>query len=154
MSFGFLMVNLIILVVILWINFKDTDSISIQDLFFSKLNWWWILIAVGLFFFAQAMDATRVWLLIKHATGHNRPWLSFKSIVTQRFYDCITPLATGGQPFQIFYLNKRGLSASTATSVPLAKYIFGQAVFVIFCFIILVVNSSGVISLLGNAVSD
>lgn len=151
MSFGFLMLNLIILAVILYFNFRNTENISFNELFFSKVNWWWILIGVGLFFLALALDSFRVWILIKHATGHNRPWLSFKSIVTQRFYDNITPLATGGQPFQIFYLNKRGLSASTATSVPLAKYIFGQIIYILFAVIIIVCNTTGIINLFSGS---
>lgn len=152
LSFGFLMLNLIILAVILYFNFKNTDeSISLEELFFSKLNWWWILIAFGLFFLTIGMDAVRIWILIKHSTGHSRPWLSFKSIITQRFYDNITPLATGGQPFQIFYLHKRGLSASTATSVPLAKYIFGQVVYILFAVIVILANTTGIIDLLNSS---
>ena len=150
LSFGFLMLNLIVLAVILYFNFKNTETISIQDLIFSKINWWWILIAIGLFFLMLSLDSFRIWILIKHATGHSRPWLSFKSIVTQRFYDNITPLATGGQPFQIFYLNKRGLSASTATSVPLAKYIFGQVVYILFAVVIIISNTTGIINLFSD----
>ena len=151
MSFGFLMINLIVLAVILYFNFRNTETISIQELLFSKVNWWWILIAVGLFFLALALDSFRIWILIKHATGHNRPWLSFKSTITQRFYDNITPLATGGQPFQIFYLNRRGLSASTATSAPLAKYIFGQVVYILFAVTIIVCNTTGIINLFSDS---
>ena len=148
LSFAFLLINLTILSVILWYQFSHMDdNISIQDLLFSELNWWWILAALGLFFMAQVFDGFRIWILIKHSTGQNRPWLSFKSVVTQHFYDCITPMATGGQPFQIFYLNKRGLSAGTATSVPLAKFIFGQIVFVVFALIAIIVNTGNIIAL-------
>lgn len=148
LSFAFLMLNLVILTIILWYQFSHMDdNISLPDLFFSELNWWWILGALGLFFMAQVFDAFRIWILIKHSTGQNRPCLSFKSIVTQHFYDCITPMATGGQPFQIFYLNKRGLSAGTATSVPLAKFIFGQAVFIVFALIVIVANTTDIIAL-------
>ena len=148
LSFAFLIINLVILAVILWYQFSHMDdNISLEDLLFSELNWWWILAALGLFFLAQAFDGFRIWILIKHSTGQNRPWLSFKSIITQHFYDCITPMATGGQPFQIFYLNKRGLSAGTATSVPLAKFIFGQAVFIVFSLIAILVNTSNIIAL-------
>lgn len=148
LSFLFLIVNLVILAGILIYQFTHTEeNISLTDLLFSKINWWWILAAVGLFLLTQAFDAFRIWILIKHSTGQNRPWLSFKSIVTQHFYDCITPMASGGQPFQIYYLNKRGLSAGTATSVPLAKFIFGQAVFIVFALIAILVNTGKIIEL-------
>ncbi len=148
LSFGFLILNLIILAVILWYQFSHSnDNVSFEQLFFTELNWWWILVALVLFFLAQVFDSMRIWVLIKRSTGQSRPWLSFKATVTQRFYDSITPLATGGQPFEIFYLNKRGLSASTATSVPLAKYIFSQTFFVAFAFVVILFNATNIINL-------
>lgn len=148
LSFSFLILNIAILVGILWYQFSHSeDNVSFEQLFFSELNWWWMLGALALFLLAQVFDSMRIWILIKRSTGQNRPWLSLKATITQRFYDSITPMATGGQPFQIFYLNKRGLSASTATSVPLAKYIFSQAFFVIFAFIVILLNTSNIISL-------
>ena len=40
-----------------------------------------------------------------------------------KYYDGITPLATGGQPFQIYYLHKKDVPAGVATAVPLVKFI-------------------------------
>jgi len=47
------------------------------------------------------------------------------------YYDNITPMATGGQPFQIFYMINRGVKPSIASGIPFAKTIFAQLVFVI-----------------------
>lgn len=40
-----------------------------------------------------------------------------------KYYDGITPLASGGQPFQIYYLHKKDVPAGVATAVPLVKFI-------------------------------
>ncbi len=137
LSFGFLMLNLIVLAVILFFQIRNEGAVSFSDLLASKMNWWWAIIGVLLFLLINAIDSMRIAVLIKKVSGHWRPILSYKSTVTCRFYDCITPLSTGGQPFQIYYLSKRGLNGSTASSVPLSKYVYGQMVFVVYTAIIL-----------------
>ena len=45
------------------------------------------------------------------------------------------------RPFQVYYLNKRGVKSQIATSVPLAKYIFSQISFVLIVIITLITNA-------------
>jgi len=68
-------------------------------------------------------------ILIHHRTGKWRPWFSIKLGVVGRYYDLITPLGSGGQPFEIYYLKKDGYSGETSTAIPLAKYMFWQFTF-------------------------
>ena len=140
LSFGFLMLNLAILAGILIYQFSNEEPVSISVLLTSTINWWWLLIAVVVFMLINVVDSMRVSITVKKATGRSRPYLSYKSTLICRFYDSITPLATGGQPFQIYYLAKRGLNASTASSVPLAKYFYSQVTFIIYTLIILFVS--------------
>ena len=139
-NFGFLMLNLVILALILFFQIRNEGAISFSDLVSSQMNLWWLFAAVVLFLFINAVDSLRISISIKQVTGRSRPFLSYKSTAICRFYDCVTPLSTGGQPFQIFYLSKRGLNASTASSVPLSKYVYGQIVFVVYTAIILIVS--------------
>lgn len=145
LSVLFLLLNLAILIGILIYQFLNETPVSLPELLTSKLNWWWLIVAVALFMLINIVDATRVYLTIRKATGRHRPWLSYKSTLCCRFYDNITPLATGGQPFQIYYLSKRGLNASSATSVPLAKYIYSQTTYIIFVFIMMLFGSGIII---------
>jgi len=139
-NLGFLMLNLVILAIILFFQIRSEGAISFADLVSSELNLWWLLAGIMLFFFINLVDTSRIAVSIKQVTGRSRPFLSFKSTAICRFYDCITPLSTGGQPFQIFYLSKRGLNASTASSVPLSKYVYAQIVFVIYTGLILIAS--------------
>ncbi len=139
-NFGFLMLNLVILAIILFFQIRSEGAISFADLVSSQINLWWLLAAVLLFFLINALDSARIAISIKQVTGRYRPFLSYKSTAICRFYDCITPLSTGGQPFQIFYLSKRGLNASTASSVPLSKYVFAQIVFIFYTGTLLVTS--------------
>ncbi len=147
LNVGFLLLNLAILAIIFYFQFTNEAPVSFGELLSSRVNWWWLIVAVLLFFLVNVVDSLRVYFAIKKVSGRSRPWLSFKSTICCRFYDAITPLATGGQPFQAFYLNKRGLNASSATSVPLAKYIYAQVTYMVFSIIILVLGSGIVVDL-------
>ena len=140
LSFGFLMLNLVILAIILFFQIRSEGAVSLTDLLASKMNWWWLVVGVLLFLFINVVDSMRIAVSIKKVTGRWRPILSYKSTVICRFYDCVTPLSTGGQPFQIYYLNKRGLNGSTASSVPLSKYVYAQLVFIVYTGIILLIS--------------
>ena len=94
-------------------------------------NGWCLVCAVGAFLLFMALESFRYWLLIRRSTGHNRPFLSYKIAAMGMYYDNITPMATGGQPFQIFYMINRGVKPSVASGIPFAKTIFAQLVFVI-----------------------
>lgn len=144
----FMLVNLGIVVGILLWNFLGTkEPLSLGDLLASKINWLWILFCVLLFFAIFIADSSSIYMLILAVTKRSRPFLSYKSHAMCRFYDCVTPLATGGQPFQVYYLSKRGVSAGAATSVPIAKYLYSQFFYVIFIALVLILQHNYIITL-------
>lgn len=137
-SLIFFIVNIaIIAVIIITQSLKDESMASIGDMF-AVANFWYLLMAMGAFALLMATDTFRWWMLILRSTKHSRPFLSYKTMALGRYYDNITPLATGGQPFQIYYMAKRGIKGSTASSIPFAVYIFNQiiAVCVSICVLI------------------
>lgn len=147
LSVGFLILNLLIVVgVFIW-SFATGQQISIADLFTQKINWLWLFVGVALFLFINWTDGMRIFALIFHVTKKPRAFLSYKSNSMCRFYDNITPLSTGGQPFQIYYLSKRGLPAGIATSVPLAKYLYSQFLSMLFVAVVLILQHTYIISL-------
>ena len=141
MSAIFLLINLVVLAIVMYSQLSSEGAVSFDELINEQMEWGWFLLAIGFVILLNMADASRIWVLIKFTTGRSRPWLSYKSLAIQKFYDNITPMATGGQPFQVFYLNKRGLPASSATSIPLAKYLYNQIIFVIFVVLILILAS-------------
>ncbi len=140
LSLAFLLLNLTIMAGIFIYQFLNEQPVSLADLLLSKMNWWWLLIAILVFVLINFVDASRLSLGLKKITGRARPFLSYKSVAVCRFYDSMTPLSTGGQPFQIYYLTKRGVSGSTASSVPLGKYVYGQIISVLYCMVILLIS--------------
>ena len=120
------------------INIAVVVGILVFQLFNSKVssfdeiiragNFRWQFVFVIIIFFALIMflDTWRATMLLKQSTKRSRPFLCYKMNAIGRYYDCITPMSTGGQPFQVFYLNKHGVDAGTAISIPIARYVIFQ----------------------------
>ena len=74
----------------------------------------------------------------------HRPILAYKAAAIHRYYDSVTPASTGGQAFELMYLRGRGLRSATATSVPFAKLIINQVVFISLAIILMIVSGWGI----------
>jgi len=94
--------------------------------YISQMNIWWLLVAfimmfvywllrsIGLNIFTRKID--------KKATFKS----SYQLALRTQFVNAVTPFATGGQPYQIYYLAKNGMNASSATSVIIQNAIVFQ----------------------------
>lgn len=125
-SFVFLLINIVVVIIIL---LKMLDGQSVTSLDNIPFNYPFLVIALLVFPILMICDQARYYILIKHSTKRHRPFLAYKTAAIGRYYDYITPLGSGGQPFQIYYLTSRGVKPSSATAIPFAKYIVQQIVF-------------------------
>lgn len=91
----------------------------------------WFIGGILCFFATCSLEGLIVSLINKKSSSKFSYTLSYKSNAICRYYDSITPLKSGGQPFQINYLYKFGKRAHNASSVPVAKFIFGQITYLI-----------------------
>ena len=79
--------------------------------------------------------------MIHKTTGKHRPYLSLKTAILGKYYDNITPLGSGGQPFQIYYLTKGGVPGAESMYLPVASFFLNQLAFLILCIMAFIVNS-------------
>ncbi len=70
------------------------------------------------------LDIAKFAVIIHATTKKLRPLVSAKVALWGRFYDNITPFASGGQPAQIIYLHGKGFSGGLSSAVVLIKYFF------------------------------
>ena len=65
---------------------------------------------------------------------------AFECAVLGKYYDNITPLGAGGQPFQIIYLKKRGMSSGSSAALPIAGFLALQFAFLLIAAVVFVFN--------------
>ena len=131
-------INIVVLAIVLICSFVGQEDKS--QVLFPPIDWRWIGGLAGIVALIYIVETTKYFILIKKSTKKSRPYLSYKVMVLGKYYDSVTPMSTGGQPFQMMYLNKRGIKGDVATSIPLVKYMFWQITYVIICSVILIYN--------------
>lgn len=146
-----LIVNFCIIAGIFIYFYLTSGTVDIYELFSLDLRWTFLLVAVLMLLMTIIIEALRYAQLIYKSTGKFRFFLSLKTHLLGKYYDNITPFAAGGQPFQIFYLNKKGVKGDKATSIPLTKHVITVATSVLIGLFVIVYNlikpltSSGII---------
>lgn len=127
---------LVFIGVSVYIMFKITDLVSPKGTksfleMVQGIDWRFLLLFVGIILISMLFEGCTYSYLIKISTGKFHLKTSLKTMYLGKYYDGITPLATGGQPFQIYYLHKKDIPTGVATAVPLVRYIVTTFVF---CF--------------------
>ncbi len=140
-------VNLGIIAYIFFNEFSGTSGTSITHLWENNPRFW-AMIVLLLITFALNMfiEATKMYSLIYKGSKRSRPFLSYKVMAVGRYYDNITPMTSGGQPFQIHYLNSRGLRADMSTTVPLVRQIYWQMTYLVISLTVVIFNFPSMIA--------
>lgn len=133
----FFIVNIFVVAGILVYQLLKEDISPIENLRFDVGS---LFVLALLFCLVVLVETFAMSYLLKHSTGKWKFGTAYKVTEIGKYYDCITPMATGGQPFQITYLKSHGVPLHTSLSIPLAKYVFGQIAWVIISFICLVIS--------------
>ena len=93
-------------------------------------NWGWGLGALILVAFSILLEAAKRFFFLRTTIKENKPIISLNAAVLVKYYDNITPLGGGGQPFEIYYLKKKGLPIGIASGVPLVSYALNKIAYV------------------------
>ena len=102
----FVVINVILVIILGFTSFNNGSAGEVTlgqtiSIWFKKENviYWVIALALGLV--SLLAEAAKFYIMIKKTTGKSKPYLSLKTAIMGKYYDNITPLGSGGQPFQI-----------------------------------------------------
>ncbi len=110
-------VAVLVFFVILDPDLKEADNVLLE---ISPL---WFLLALACMIVYYVGD-TVMYLIGADLMGVRQPF--FEGLLTTMigfFYSAITPLASGGQPFQVVQMKKRGINVGTSTSILMLKFL-------------------------------
>lgn len=120
-----LIIGLVSVVTIYLLNsFGGGINLNLLDTFFLKS--WWGAFGVALLFISWFTDALNTYVLVKISNSKITFFQSIKATIISSFFGMITPSSVGGQPMQIVYMNKIGVSPGTSTSIIVFKFIAWQ----------------------------
>ena len=105
-------------------QYVTESQISIAEMV-RGINYRFFAILIAVVVFYVFVESFKYSYMLKIYTGRFRLGTAFKTMFLGKYYDGITPLSTGGQPFQIYYLHKKNISKGAATAIPILRYIVG-----------------------------
>ena len=124
-SFLLFVLNIAIVVAIILFSFlgNPDEFTAAGEL---NLNGWFVLLLIFVFALSLYMDCLPFAYLVKKACGRSRFKLSAKTTLWGRYYDAITPMAAGGQPFEVTYFMSHDVPSTASLSIPIAKLFYIQ----------------------------
>lgn len=90
----------------------------------------WLFLAFVVVVFTWVLESLALMALAPKQNGRLPFKTSFYTTMIGQLFNQITPLASGGQPAQLYVLVKRGMDAGRATSILLIKFLVFQVVLV------------------------
>lgn len=122
---AFILLNALVIAILLIVEDKSGDTASGREAFrLLGQNWTYTVLALLMFFVIVICDTIVFKLLIsKTGTEKYSAVLPLKVSLLGRYYDRITPWSMGGEPFQIAFLMRGGVSGSDSCAVTMSRHI-------------------------------
>lgn len=120
--------NIILLVIVAFIVvfFTLKDDFNGAMNYFKNMNYLWILVAalaMLLNIFFQSLSQYR---FLKEVDPNYKFSSCFKLMCMSMFFNAITPFSSGGQPFEMYLLNKEGIKVSDSLNALIQNFITYQ----------------------------
>ncbi|CCZ95010.1 uncharacterized protein BN495_00277 [Corallococcus sp. CAG:1435] len=96
------------------------------------------------------LDTMKYFVILHATTGKFRLLMSLKTSLIGKYYDNITPFSSGGQPFQIHYLHKKGLTGGESTAVIFIKFCFNILLLLAISMCLMVFNKDALYTYVTN----
>lgn len=140
-----LLVNIAVIALIAIIEFgtKKVDADKINPLYFRYEYLIYALLFVILNIFVATLKFA---IMMKKVFGKVSIKVAFETVMVGFYYNNITPLTVGGQPFQIYYLSKKGFSSGASATIPTTEIIgqdLSMAALVLLAHIFVYTNTIG-----------
>lgn len=134
--FLFILLNVGVIGVTAIIEFGTGKTVSGANML--DINMRYLLLVFACFIACVCAESAKYAIIIRHTTGVWNPREGFMVAVIGKYYDFITPLSAGGQPFQAIYLAHRGIEGGTATAIPIAGFLTRHAAFILIAVCVLI----------------
>ena len=106
----------------------------------SNLNVKYFCLAIGAVIVAIFIDSLKYFIIMHATVGSKNYTTALKVGLLGKYYDNITPFSSGGQPFQMYYLHKKGLSGGQSTAIIFIKFCFNMLMWLAICFCLMLFN--------------
>lgn len=124
--------------IVLYFSLKDNYKETLEIL--KSVNKVWILVAIFLvasYWFFKAISLNKIIKKFKNEFGFRK---TFSFILKINFFNAITPFASGGQPYELYYLKKEKIKMADVTTIVIQKFVIYQIALVLLGILAIIFN--------------
>lgn len=133
-----LTIMFLVIFLVLYLTLKDEFNQVVENI--SKMNYGYLLLAIIFMILYRFFLGVSLYIITKCNKQKYSLKKSFILNFITQFFNGITPFASGGQPFQIYYLYKEDIPYAKATNIVLQNFILFQTALIIFGVFAVVFN--------------
>lgn len=135
-------INIVVLILItalvLYLALKDDFNEIVNNIL--NINVFYLLLAFLLIIFYWLLRSLVLHKFTKKFKSNNKFASSFQLMLRTQFFNAVTPFATGGQPYQIYYLTRQGIDTLVSTNIIIQNFIVYQIALVFLGIIAVIYN--------------
>ncbi|AOT72883.1 lysylphosphatidylglycerol synthase transmembrane domain-containing protein [Geosporobacter ferrireducens] len=142
--------GLLFLTIAILTGYTIFNGYSLADLLnnMRNISLFWLLLCIVAALLFIIVESFILWILLKQKDKKLSIFRCLKYAFIGYFYSGITPSATGGQPFQLYYMRKDGNSTAISTVALLSMALFYKLIMVFMGVALLFFWSNGIIEYL------
>ena len=135
--------NIILLVIVAFavIFFSLKDDFSAAVNYLKNMNYLWVLIAVICMILNIFFQSLSQYRFLREIDPNYKLSSCFKLMCMAMFFNGITPFSSGGQPFEMYLLNREGIKVSDSLNALMQNFITYQIGLIFTSTIAIILNS-------------
>lgn len=133
------LILILITILVLYFSLKDNFKEVINQII--NLDIKYLSIAFLFLFIFLIFKSLSMYSFGKKINKDFKLLQAFQLILRTQFFNAVTPFATGGQPYQIYYLKQCNIDYASSTSIVLQNFIVYQIALVLLGLIALISNN-------------
>ena len=134
------LILVLVTIIVLYFSLKDNFNEITHTIL--TINIWYLLIAFVFIFLFWLFRSYPMYTFSKKINKDFKYKDAFILTLRTQFFNAVTPFATGGQPYQIYYLKNKGIDYASSTSIVLENFIVYQIALVLLGLIALFTNKA------------
>lgn len=103
----------------------------------STMQWQWLLLSVAMVVGYWVLESVCMQIFSSDTFPKFKFSKTFTCTVIGQYFNCITPLSSGGQPFQAYYYSRFGMPLSKSMPMLLCRFVTYQVATSTFCALVL-----------------
>ena len=133
---AFVVINALVIFFTARDEFTKKDPPPMEPFTFANILF--LLAGVLIVALTLGCETVKFMLMMKHLGEKVSFRVAFETTALGRYYDCVTPSGSGGQPFQIWYFHSHGYSTGASSAMPLSCFCTTQFGFVFLAILVFI----------------